>query len=223
MAARPVIALLGLGNQIGSGLKDYLERRGYDVRTVIGGWEYDSLFSAGKIEVAIGDLGAQGLDVLRRYAGERGPLFIMLCDAGQTVDKVLALELGAADVVERTVPERELTARVAGLLTRRGRQTTDLITLENSTVDLRAALVMHRSGEEEALSPGQVALLRLFAASPRKVLTRDDIMAAAPAETTDAFDRSIDSRIVRLRRKLNTESIATIRGAGYRFDPPAGG
>jgi DNA-binding response OmpR family regulator len=45
-------------------------------------------------------------------------------------------------------------------------------------------------------------------------------MAAAPAESAEAFDRSIDSRIVRLRRKLDTESIATIRGAGYRFDPP---
>ena len=92
--------------------------------------------------------------------------------------------------------------------------------LENATVDLKAALVMYRSGGEEQLSPGQVALLRLFLANPRKVLTRDDIMAAAPAESADAFDRSIDSRIVRLRRKLDTESITTIRGAGYRFDPP---
>ncbi|TIT74496.1 MAG: helix-turn-helix domain-containing protein, partial [Mesorhizobium sp.] len=46
------------------------------------------------------------------------------------------------------------------------------------------------------------------------------IIAAAPAENADAFDRSIDSRIVRLRRKLDTETITTIRGAGYRFDPP---
>ena len=62
---------------------------------------------------------------------------------------------------------------------------------------------MHQSGEEELLSPGQVALFRLLLANPRKVLTRDDIMAAAPAENLDAFDRSIDSRIVRLRRKLD--------------------
>ena len=79
---------------------------------------------------------------------------------------------------------------------------------------------MHRSGDEDLLSPGQIALLKLFAANPHAVLTRDDIIAAAPAETADAFDRSIDSRIVRLRRKLDTESIATVRGAGYRFDPP---
>ena len=65
-----------------------------------------------------------------------------------------------------------------------------------------------------------MALLRLFLDNPRKVLTRDDIIAAAPAESAEAFDRSINSRIVRLRRKLDTERIATIRGTGYRFDPP---
>ena len=80
---------------------------------------------------------------------------------------------------------------------------------------------MHRSGGEDMLSPGQVALLKLFMANPHVVLSRDDIIAAAPAEASEAFDRSIDSRIVRLRRKLETESIVTVRGTGYRFDPPS--
>jgi two-component system OmpR family response regulator len=221
MAARPMVALVGLDSQFGSGLKDYLERRGYDVRVAAEEWETDGLLAGGAADIVVGDLrnGSSGLDLLRRHAAG-GALFVMLCGPGQTIDKVLALELGAADVVERSAHERELTARIAGLLVRRGRLAPELLVLENSTVDLRAALVMHHGGSEETLSPGQVALLRLFAASPRRVLTRDDIMANAPAETTDAFDRSIDSRIVRLRRKLNTESIATIRGAGYRFDPP---
>lgn len=169
---------------------------------------------------------AEGRDLLRRYGsqgggGEGGPDFILICRPCDLVDKVLALELGAADVIESPLNVRELAARVGGLLTRRGRAAQELIVLENATVDLRSAIVMHRSGTEEQLSPGQVALLRLFLASPRKVLTRDDIIAAAPAENVDAFDRSIDSRIVRLRRKLDTEAIITIRGAGYRFDPPA--
>ena len=121
---------------------------------------------------------------------------------------------------ESSISERELAARVSRLVARRGKGSGELVVLENTTIDLKAALVMHRSGEEETLSPGQVALLRLFLENPGKVLTRDDIMAAAPAESADAFDRSIDSRIVRLRRKLDTERIATIRGSGYRFDPP---
>jgi two-component system OmpR family response regulator len=224
MGARPVIALVCLAGDAATGLGDYLERRGYEIRITGDGWDAMSLLAAAPVDVAvIGEALPAGLalDLLRRHAGEAGPSFIMVAQGSDLIDRVLALELGAADVVQAPVNWRELAARIGGLLARRGKEIRELVVLENSTVDLRAALVMHRSGAEEQLSAGQVALLRLFLASPRKVLSRDDIMAAAPAESAEAFDRSIDSRIVRLRRKLDTESIATIRGAGYRFDPPA--
>ena len=223
MAARSVIALVSVAEVVATELADHLERRGHDVRQARQPWEAESLLSGKGIEVVVvGDSlsQAEGRDLLRRHGGEDGPDFILICRPADLVDKVLALELGAADVVESPLNVRELAARVGGLLARRGRPAQELIVLDNATVDLRSAMVMHRSGTEEQLSPGQVALLRLFLASPRKVLTRDDIIAAAPAENADAFDRSIDSRIVRLRRKLDTETIITIRGAGYRFDPP---
>ncbi|TPK85262.1 response regulator transcription factor [Mesorhizobium sp. B2-3-3] len=223
MAARAVIALVSVADVVATELADHLERRGHDVRQARQPWEAESLLAGKGIDVVVvGDSlsQAEGRDLLRRHGGEDGPDFILICRPADLVDKVLALELGAADVVESPLNVRELAARVGGLLSRRGRGTQELIVLENATVDLRSAIVMHRSGAEEQLSPGQVALLRLFLASPRKVLTRDDIIAAAPAENADAFDRSIDSRIVRLRRKLDTETITTIRGAGYRFDPP---
>ncbi|MBB6412719.1 response regulator transcription factor [Mesorhizobium sangaii] len=223
MAARSVIALVSVAEVVATELADHLERRGHDVHQARQPWEAESLLSGKGIDVVvIGDSlsQAEGRDLLKRYGGEGGPDFILICRPADLVDKVLALELGAADVVESPLNVRELAARVGGLLSRRGRGTQELIVLENATVDLRSAMVMHRSGTEEQLSPGQVALLRLFLASPRKVLTRDDIIAAAPAENADAFDRSIDSRIVRLRRKLDTDTITTIRGAGYRFDPP---
>jgi two-component system, OmpR family, response regulator len=223
MAARSIIALVSVAEVVATELADHLERRGHDVRQARQPWEAESLLSGKGIDVVVvGDSlsQAEGRDLLRRHGGEGGPDFILICRPADLVDKVLALELGAADVVESPLNVRELAARVGGLLSRRGRGTQELIVLENATVDLRSAMVMHRSGTEEQLSPGQVALLRLFLASPRKVLTRDDIIAAAPAENADAFDRSIDSRIVRLRRKLDTETITTIRGTGYRFDPP---
>jgi DNA-binding response OmpR family regulator len=223
MAARSVIALVSVAQVVASDLAEHLERRGHDVREARQPWEAESLLSAKGIDVVVvGDSvsQAEGRDLLRRHGGEGGPDFILICRPADLVDKVLALELGAADVVESPLNVRELAARIGGLLTRRGRVGGELIVLENATVDLRSAMVMHRSGTEDQLSPGQVALLRLFLASPRKVLTRDDIIAAAPAENADAFDRSIDSRIVRLRRKLDTETIITIRGSGYRFDPP---
>lgn len=224
MAARSVIALVSVADVVAGDLAGHLERRGHDVRQARQPWEAESLLSAGGIDVVVvGDdvTQAEGRELLRRHGGEGGPDFILICRPRDLVDTVLALELGAADVVESPLNVRELAARIGGLLTRRGRTAGELVVLENATVDLRSAMVMHRSGTEDQLSPGQVALLRLFLASPRKVLTRDDIIAAAPAENADAFDRSIDSRIVRLRRKLDTETITTIRGAGYRFDPPA--
>ena len=228
MAARSVIALVSVAEVVAGELADHLDRRGHDVRLARQPWEAETLLSAGGIDVVVvGDevTQAEGRELLRRYGGqgggsERGPDFILICRPRDLVDKVLALELGAADVIESPLNVRELAARIGGLLMRRGRAAGELIVLENATVDLRSAMVMHRSGAEEQLSPGQVALLKLFLASPRKVLTRDDIIAAEPAENADAFDRSIDSRIVRLRRKLDTEAITTIRGAGYRFDPP---
>jgi len=226
MVARPVIALVCLSQDPDDNLADYLERRGYEVREADEEWMAETLVSAGDVDVAV--IGesypvSAGLDLLRRYAGEGGPSFLMVSPRTDLIEKVLALELGAADIVPSPVVWRELAARIGGIVGRRGKPQRELVVLENSTVDLKASLVMHRSGEDEQLSPGQVALLRLFLANPRKVLTRDDIMAAAPAESADAFDRSIDSRIVRLRRKLDTESISTIRGAGYRFDPPRTG
>ena len=226
MVARPVIALVCLSQDGGSSLGDYLERRGYEVREAAEQWMAESLLSSPGVDVAVigEDFPASaGLDLLRRHAGEAGPSFVMLSGRSDLIEKVLALELGAADIVASPVNWRELAARIGGIVGRRGKGHRELVVLENATVDLRAALVMHRSGSEEQLSAGQVALLRLFLANPRKVLSRDDIMAAAPAESAEAFDRSIDSRIVRLRRKLDTESIATIRGSGYRFDPPAPG
>ena len=223
MVVRPVIALVGeFGEGEGSAAAN-LERRGFEVRFARSFWEAEALLTAPDLDVAVVEVdggAGSGIALLRRFGRENGPFFLLVSKRPDVVEKVLALELGAADFVESSISARELSARISRLVARRGKGGGDLVVLENTTIDLKAALVMHRSGEEETLSPGQVALLRLFLENPGKVLTRDDIMAAAPAESAEAFDRSIDSRIVRLRRKLSTERIATIRGTGYRFDPP---
>jgi DNA-binding response OmpR family regulator len=220
---RPVVAYICAGSGSETALADYLARRGYDVRCASEEWSAAALLDAGEIDVALVEIAMpafSGMDLLRRRGGPDAPAYIMLGRGTDPIDRVLALELGAADVVEEPLVPRELAGRLARILERRGRSMGELVPLEASTVDMRAALVMHHSGEEEQLSPGQVALLRLFVDNPGRVLGREDIMAAAPAESFEAFDRSVDSRIVRLRRKLGTESIVTVRGAGYRFDPP---
>lgn len=225
MAGRPVVALICVADENCDDLGEHLLRRGYEVLRVEEAWKAESTLAAGGVDVAVVGSGVpptNAMDLLRTFVADDGPLFLLVWDTPALVEKVLALELGAADVIDVTTGMREMAARIIGLATRKGKGSGDLLVLENATVDLKSALVMHRSGNEEQLSAGQVALIRLFRASPGKVLSRDDIVAAAPAENADAFDRSIDSRIVRLRRKLDTEAIVTIRGAGYRFDPPAG-
>ena len=222
MVGRPVVALVGAFTGGEGTAAAYLERRGHEVRLARSDWEAEALLSHPDIDVAVVDLdgpAGSGIALLRQFGREGGPFFLIVSKQPDVVEKVLALELGAADVVEKSISERELAARVSRLVARRGKGGGELVVLENATIDLKAALVMHRNGVDETLSPGQVALLRLFLDNPGKVLSRDDIIAAAPAENADAFDRSIDSRIVRLRRKLDTERIATIRGTGYRFDP----
>ncbi|CAG1013679.1 MAG: response regulator transcription factor [Rhizobiaceae bacterium] len=222
MAARAVVVLVGLP-EARDGLGEYLERRGYDIHIAGETWEADTILSGGGVDVAVLDLetgDGTGLDLLRRHGGGNGATFVTVGASGNLIDRILALELGAADALDRPLDRRELAARIGGLIARGGRHRPELLVLETATVDIRAAIVMHRSGGEDMLSPGQVALLKLFMANPHVVLSRDDIIAAAPAEASEAFDRSIDSRIVRLRRKLDTESIVTVRGAGYRFDPP---
>jgi two-component system OmpR family response regulator len=221
MATRPLIAMLTVPPDFGTRMREYLERHGYDVRVASEAWDAERLLDEAKVSVAVAGPGETGLSLLRRHGGaDDAPAFMVLTAGQPMLESVLALELGAADAVEAGITPREFAARIAGLLARRGHAPRELLLLESSTVDLRSALVMHRTGEEELLSPGQVAMLRLFISRPNTVLTRDDIIAAAPAEAAEAFDRSIDSRIVRLRRKLGTESIVTVRGSGYRFDPP---
>ena len=228
MAGRAVVGLVCVPDDVRDDLADALERRGHIVKQASEAWEIRSLLSSASVDLAlIGPRLPEGsaIELMREYTMAAGPTFMLMAWPGDLVERVLALESGAADVVDSPCNARELAARITGILGRLGRASADLVMLENATVDMRAALVMHRSGSEDQLSPGQIALLRLFVGNPHRVLTREDIIAAAPAESVDAFDRSIDSRIVRLRRKLDTESIVTIRGTGYRYDPPtdAGG
>ncbi len=223
MAGRPAVGIMCLGSDACRGLAAYVERHGCEPVVADEFWQADQLLAGGKVEIAVvgpGRSGEDGLELLRLHGASSGASFLVLAGRADVLSRVLALELGAADVVDAATPEREIMARIRGILSRRGRPQAELLVLEKSTVDLKAALVMHSSGAEELLSPGQIALLRLFMSRPRIVLSRDDIMAAAPAEASDAYDRSIDSRIVRLRRKLDTETIVTVRGSGYRFDPP---
>ncbi len=166
------------------------------------------------------NLGAEsGLTLLRRLRAEAIPALILSARA-DTGERVIGLELGAEDVMAKPFDLRELAARVAGILRRHGGRARPLLRLERTAVDLAAALVLHEGGATTRLGPGEVALLRVLSSPPGRVISREALLDAAPAESLDADSRSIDQRIARLRRKLDTEAIRTLRGQGYVLDVP---
>jgi len=223
MARRGRIAVLDDEPDWSDAVKEYLTDLGYDVDCLKAAWELEPYLAREKPDLIILDLGLPGeggIDILIRTDLASDIAVLVLTGNPDPVDRVLGLELGAEDYVQKPVELRELAARVAGILQRRLGRRRNLVVFETASVDLVAARILKADGSTDRLSAGEVALIRAFADNPGKVLTREEIMERAPAEDEEAFDRAIDSRIARLRRKLDTEAIRTVRGHGYVFDLP---
>lgn len=178
--------------------------------------------------------GEDGLSILRRICIEREIAVIMLTAAGEPIDKVIGLEMGADDYLGKPVDLRELEARVKSVLRRTGKaeKAVDVSEIDNSSnlafsgleLDLSSARLYGRDGKEIPLTAMEFNLLKLFVSCKGRVLNRDQLMEMASDKEWDPFDRSIDIRILRLRRKLELnpakpEIIRTVRGLGYIFDP----
>jgi DNA-binding response OmpR family regulator len=223
MARRGRIAVLDDEPDWVDAVREYLTDLGYDVDCLKAAWELEPYLAREKPDLIILDLGLPGeggIDILIRMDLASDIAVLVLTGNPDPVDRVLGLELGADDYVQKPVELRELAARVAGILQRRLGRRRNLVVFETASVDLVAARILKADGSTDRLSAGEVALIRAFSENPGKVLTREEIMERAPAEDEEAFDRAIDSRIARLRRKLDTEAIRTVRGHGYVFDLP---
>lgn len=224
MARRGRIAVLDDEPDWADAVREYLVDLGYDVDCLKAAWELEPYLAREKPDLVILDIGLpgeNGIDILIRTDLTSDVAVLVLTGNPDPVDRVLGLELGADDYVQKPVELRELAARVAGILQRRLGRRRNLVVFESASVDLVAARILKADGSTDRLSAGEVALIRIFAENPGKVLTREEIMERAPAEDEEAFDRAIDSRIARLRRKLDTETIRTVRGHGYVFDVPS--
>lgn len=195
--------------------------------------------------------GEDGLS-LARFLREHHRLgIIMLTAAADVVDRIIGLEMGADDYVTKPFDPRELLARIKSVL-RRGQSTADASMTDNEAtpvssentpladeqtainqtvafgrcvLDLQAhKLYVRDSGEELPLTSMEFDLLQAFAARPNRVLSRDQLLDLAHNRDWEPFDRSIDIRIARLRRKIELDpakpqTIKTVRGAGYIFVP----
>ena len=205
-------------------LATYLTGQGYQVTLLDHGGGLDAALAQTAPDLLILDVmlpGEDGMSIARRLSGTL-PI-LMLSAKGEDIDRILGLEFGADDYLAKPFNPRELLARVKALL-RRSRQTPPEGTLRfgEFVLDLpRRAL--HRNGTPVALTSAEFGLLKVLASHPGRVFSRDDLVAAASGGPDRLpFDRSIDARVARLRKKLDDASdapryIRTVWGAGYVF------
>ena len=154
---------------------------------------------------------------------------VMVTAASETVDRVLGLEIGADDYIAKPFEPRELLARVKSVL----RRATGAVTIAGPRVRMgrrvldleKRVLVDPADSSEETLTASEFDLLEVFAKHPNRPLQRDWLLEVTAHREMEAFDRAIDLRITRLRRKIepdpaHPEAIRTVRGVGYMFVPP---
>ncbi|WP_349743834.1 response regulator transcription factor [Roseateles cavernae] len=210
-------------------LGDYLTAAGFEVETAHSLAQGRQALEAALPDLLVLDLmlpDGDGLDFCRSLRGEartrRLPV-LMLSARGEPMDRILGLELGADDYLAKPFEPRELQARVKALLRRAEPegQADDVLRFGRLEIDL-AARVARLDGKPCDLTSHQFDLLVVLAQSPGRVLSRDQIMDALKGHPLDAFDRSIDVHVSRIRALIeddakNPRRVLTVRGVGYVF------
>lgn len=217
-------------------LSEYFSRHGLQVRTAHDAAAARTLVAQSAPEVVVLDVnmpGENGLSLarwLRQTYPDMG--ILMLTTVSETVDRVVGLELGADDYVAKPFELRELLARVRSLGRRALPRATaaapagDRIAFGSCWLDLDLRKLFNAQGEDVELTAAEFDLLSLFARHPNRPLSRDQIMEQAHHRGWEVFDRSIDLRIMRLRRKIESNPdkptiLKTVRNVGYMFVPAA--
>ncbi|MFM1855980.1 MAG: hypothetical protein RLZ83_1289 [Pseudomonadota bacterium] len=208
---------------------DYLRGHGYEVDVVgslaagrqrIAARVYDALI----LDLMLPD--GDGLDLTRELRADprtrRLPL-LMLTARGEPMDRIVGLEIGADDYLPKPFEPRELLARVKALLRRLGDDisSAELLSFGRLTLDLGARQA-RLDGQACDLTAHQFDLLVVLARAAGRVLARDQIMDALKGHALEAFDRSIDVHVSRIRAAIeddpkNPQRVLTVRGAGYLF------
>jgi two-component system phosphate regulon response regulator OmpR len=219
-------------------LVEYLSSHGFDVMQVDSGESMRAALSQRVPEVVLLDLNLPGEDglSLARYLREHHDVgIIMVTAAGETVDRIVGLEVGADDYVAKPFDPRELRARVKSVLRRVRTRATEAtaapaasaaqrLSIGPCALDLATHQLYDASGDEIAITAMEFDLLRVFVEHPNQVLSRDQLLTLTRNRDWEPFDRSIDIRIARLRKKLEADPdkpqiIRTVRGTGYMFVP----
>jgi len=215
-------------------LQEYLTSQGYDVDVVADGVAMEQYLLQHRVNLVILDLmlpGEDGLSLARKLRARGSLPIIMLSARGEDVDRIIGLEVGADDYLAKPFNPRELLARIRAVLRRHDEQQPNACAAESSSryrfghfqLDADSRILL-KDGQELALTAGEFNLLRIFVEHPNRVLNRDTLMDLMKGYERSPFDRSIDVRVTRLRRKIELdpatpEYVRTVWGEGYLFTP----
>ena len=228
-AVTPRLLLIDDDTRLTGMVGDYLGRNGFEIETAgslaegrekLKGASFDALL----LDLMLPD--GDGLELTRELRSaprtRRLPL-LMLTARGEPMDRIVGLELGADDYLPKPFEPRELLARVKALLRRTApaSQADDVLVFGRLEVDLGARQA-RLAGVACDLTSHQFELLTVLAQSPGRVLSRDQIMDTLKGHPLEAFDRSIDVHISRIRAVIEDDPkspkrVLTVRGAGYVF------
>ncbi len=218
---------------------EYMEKDSCSVRTASCGASLDRLLNQQDADLIVLDVnmpGEDGLSILQRIRNRSSMPIMMLTAASNIADKIAGLDVGADDYMTKPFDLRELRARIRAVL-RRYQPSTG--TMSNSRdgvakknirpfgkmlVDLDARCLVRADGAYEPITAMEFDLLQVFLQNPDRVLTRDRLLDLAHNRDNDPFDRSIDVRITRIRKKIEhnpskPQTLRTVRGAGYIYTP----
>lgn len=221
-------------------LKKYFEKEGFRVSAADGGGQLRDIMDQDGADLVILDLMMPGEDGLSltsylRQTSDAG--VVILTGKGDTIDRVVGLELGADDYISKPFELRELLARIRSVLRRTGCAApavdddapgasaeieTDCIAFDGWRFDLERRKLTSPDSEEIHLTTAEFNLLRVFVRNPERPLSRDKLLDEVGGRDWQPFDRSIDMHISHLRRKLEEKPkaprlIKTVRNAGYIF------
>jgi two-component system, OmpR family, response regulator len=213
----------------------YFTSQGFRVSTAGDGLHMRRILDSEPVDIVMLDIGLPGEDgfSLTRHLREHwhGPV-IIVTGRGESVDRVVGLELGADDYVTKPFDLRELLARVRSVLRRAAppakatakSNEASRFSFDGYVLDPQAHSLFGPQGDPIPLTSGEFALLRVFVEHAKQVLTRDQLMTHIHGRDAGPFDRSIDVQIGRLRRKIESDPaqpqrIKSVRGTGYLFSP----
>ena len=231
-AAPPQVLVVDDDADLRQLLCTYLGSNGLDVHTAEDGESMRRQLAEGLPDLIVLDLmmpGEDGLS-LTRWLKARHPVPILMLSArGEEIDRVIGLEVGVDDYLPKPFSPRELLARARALMRRQppapvGSGIDDERLRFGPFVLDVGSRTLWREGQEVPLTTAEYELLQVLASRPQRVLSRDTLVDLLKGFERDPFDRSIDNRVTRLRRKIETDPTAphyvrTVRGEGYLFNP----